>query len=92
MTHFTACRNEPWSVEKGLNSLQNGKILDQSKLKECADDKINATEKLKFVLGRVDNIVGKGENAGIQHFLPLPHVSNRFTFQVVKSRDSVLKS
>ena len=34
-----------------------------------ADNKVNETEKLKFVLGRVENIVGKGENAGYQHFL-----------------------
>ena len=34
-----------------------------------ADVKINVTEKLTFVLGRVENIVGKGENAGYQHFL-----------------------
>ena len=27
------------------------------------------TENLKFVLGRVGNIVGKGKNAGYQHFL-----------------------
>ena len=26
-------------------------------------------EKLKFVLGRIENIVGKEENAGYQHFL-----------------------
>ena len=24
---------------------------------------------MKFVLGRVENIVGKGDNAGYQHFL-----------------------
>ena len=30
---------------------------------------INVTEKLKFVLERLENIVGKGENAGYQHFL-----------------------
>ena len=29
-------------------------------------------EKLKFVLGRVENILGKGENAGYQHFLLFP--------------------
>ena len=29
----------------------------------------NVTEKLELVLGRVENIVGKGENTGIQHFL-----------------------
>ena len=27
------------------------------------------TENLKFVLERVENIMGKGENAGYQHFL-----------------------
>ena len=55
-----------------LNSLPHNKILDRSKLKAFADDKLNATEKLKFVLGRVENIVGKGENAGYQHFLLFP--------------------
>ena len=55
-----------------FNSLPHNKILDWSKLKAFADDKLNATEKLKFVLGRVENIVGKGENAGYQHFLLFP--------------------
>ena len=52
-----------------LNSLPNGKILVQSKLKAFADNKINVSEKFQFVLGRVENIVVKGENAGYQHFL-----------------------
>ena len=52
-----------------LNSLPNDKILDWSKLKAIADDKINLNKKSKPVLGRVENIVGKGENAGYQHFL-----------------------
>ena len=39
------------------------------KLQAFADDKSNVTQNLKFVLGRVENIVGKGENAGYQHFL-----------------------
>ena len=47
-------------------------VLDWSKLKALADDKINRTEKLKFVLGRVEIIVAKGENAGYQHFLLFP--------------------
>ena len=38
-------------------------------MKGFADDKINMTQKSDFVLGRVENIVGKGENAGYQHFL-----------------------
>ena len=38
-------------------------------MRPFADDKRNVTEKLKFVLGRVENIVGNKENAGYQHFL-----------------------
>ena len=46
----------------------NDKILDRSKLK-ALDSKISVAQKLKFVSGRVENIVGKGENAGYQRFL-----------------------
>ena len=44
-------------------------ILDWSKLKVYADNKINVNEKLKFVMRWVENIMGKGENAGYQHFV-----------------------
>ena len=47
-----------------VNPSPNDKFLDWSKLKALADDKINVTEKLKFIYGRVGNIVGKGENGG----------------------------
>ena len=50
-----------WS--KGL-TLPNDKILDWSKLKGFADHTINVTLTRKFVFGRAENIVGKGENAG----------------------------
>ena len=43
--------------------------LEWSKLKTFADDKMSVAQKLKFVYGKVENIVGKGENAGYQHFL-----------------------
>ena len=56
----------------GVHSLPNEKILDWSKLKAFADDKLNLTEKLIFVLGKVEKIVRKGENAGYQHFLLFP--------------------
>ena len=42
-----------------FNSLPIGEILDWSKLKAFADDKINVTKELKFVLGREENIVRK---------------------------------
>ena len=51
--------NDPKKVD-----FSNDKILDWSKLKGFADDKINATEKLKFAWVRIENTVGKGENAG----------------------------
>ena len=50
-----------------LHSLPIDQILDQSKFKELADNRIDATEKLKFV--RIENIVGKEENACYKHFL-----------------------
>ena len=52
-----------------------------------ADDKIhvNVTQKLKFVLRSVENILGKGENAGYQHFLLFPKMfSKAFFLRVVK--------
>ena len=55
-----------------FNPLPNNKTLDCSILKAFSDDKLNGTEKLKFVLGRVENNVGKGETAGYEHFLLFP--------------------
>ena len=76
-----------------FNSLPNNKILDKSELKGFADDKIILTEKLKYVLGRVENIVGNGANAGYQHFLSFPTMfSKAFFSRGVKSWDGVVKS
>ena len=55
-------------VSTVFNSLPEDIFSDWSKLKAFADDKMKLAEKLKPVLGRVENIVGKGENAGYQHF------------------------
>ena len=74
-------------VEKGINagyqhfnSLPNDKFLDLSKLKAFAEDVINVTEKLKYLLGRVDNIVGKREDASYQHFLLFPQCFQNASF------------
>ena len=56
----------------GFNSIPNDRILDRSKFKGFADNKMNVTENLKFVKGRVENTVGKGENAGYQNILLFP--------------------
>ena len=50
----------------------NDKILDWSKLKAIADDKIKVLKMIFFFFDRVENIVEKGENAGYQHFLLFP--------------------
>ena len=46
---------------------------------------------LKFVLGRVENIMGKGENAGYQLFLLFPQYFQKLSFPGVKSQDCVVK-
>ena len=46
---------------------------------------------MKFVLGRVENIVGKGENAGYQRFLLFHNVLKGFLSRVIKSPDCVVK-
>ena len=50
-------------------------------------------QKLKFVRGRVVNIVGKEENAGYQHFLLFPQCFQLDVFysRSVKSQDCVVK-
>ena len=55
-----------------VNSLSNGKILDQSKLKAFADDKLKLFKMANIVLDKVEKIAGKEENAGHQHFLFFP--------------------
>ena len=63
-----------------FNSLPNDKIFTLTKLKGFADVTINVTQKLKFVLVRVENIVGKGENAGYQHFLLFPQCFQKVSY------------
>ena len=56
----------------GLNPFPNDKISDVTKLKAFADDKLKIREKVISLFDRVENTVGKGENAGYQHFLLFP--------------------
>ena len=55
-----------------FNSLPNDKIIDWSELEAFSDEKINMTEKLIFVLRKVEKNLGIRENAGFQHFLFYP--------------------
>ena len=47
-----------------LNHFSNGKILDETKLKEFADENSNDAKMTTSLFDRVGNTVGKGENAG----------------------------
>ena len=68
-----------------LNSLPNDIIADWSK--------INVVKQFKCGFGRIENMVGKGENAGYQHFLLFSTMFLKALFlRVINSRDCVVKS
>ena len=46
---------------------------------------------LKFVFRWEENIEGKGENAGFQHFILFPLCFQRASYRVFKSGDCVVK-
>ena len=66
-----------------FNSLRIDQTLDWSKLNAPADDKIKVLKMTITDFDRVENIVGKGENAGYYNG-PLP--------RIIKSRDCVEKN
>ena len=51
-----------------FNPFPHDKVLDQTKLKAFADNKLNVTEMIISVFDRVENIVGKRENAYTSNF------------------------
>ena len=61
-------------------SLPNDNFSDWSKLEAYADEKMNVTKIIEFLVGRVENIVGEGENTGYQHFLLFPLCSQKASF------------
>ena len=75
-----------------LNSFPNDKILDWFKLKDFADDKINVTQRLNFILGMAENFVGKEEKCPLPPFSSFPTMfSKDFFLRVVRSQDCVVK-
>ena len=63
-----------------------------SKLEESADDKFNVAEMKISHYDRIENILGKEENAGYQHFLFPTVFSKAFVSRVVKSWDCMVKT
>ena len=60
------------ALPRRINPLPDNRLSDCSKLKAFADDKLNVIQNIKVVFRRKENIVGKEENAGYQHFLLFP--------------------
>ena len=74
-----------------FNSLPNDKILDVTKFKEFADDKLSVAKMTIIFCDRLENTLGKGGNAGYQHFLFFPKCFPKH-FLVVKSPLCAVKS
>ena len=70
--HMLQVRTDTLTNEVPGRVVLNRQILDWSKLKAFANNILNLAEILKFVLGRLEKIEGKGENAGYQHCLLFP--------------------
>ena len=58
-----------------------------SKFKAVADDKLNVAHLVKLDYNRVEKIVGKGENAGDQHFLLFPRCFLKDSFSRLLNSD-----
>ena len=62
------------------NCLPNKKILDATKLKVFADDKLHFAKTTISLFDVIENSVGKGENAGYQYFLLFQQCFKKFSF------------
>ena len=82
-----------WLFGRNFNPLPSNKILNVIKLKalDFADNKLNVAKMTISLLGRLQNTVGKGENAGYKHFLLFPVFSKVF-FRVVKGWNCVVNT
>ena len=83
-----------WSWNRSIHPLPNDKILEVTKLNAFADNKLNVAKMANSLFNRVENAVGKGENAGYQQFFffSFPKVfSKAFFLKVIKSQNWVVK-
>ena len=78
--HFLLLVGWLYWVYRHFNPLPDDKILDRSKLKAFAEDNLNVAKMMISLYHRVENIVGKGENAGYQYFLLFPQCFQKASF------------
>ena len=60
-----------------LNPLTNDKILEKTKFKGIADDKLNLTKLTISLFDRTENTVRKGEKCCLPSFPPFPTVLSK---------------
>ena len=65
-----------------INPLPENKIQALSKLKAFADDNFIVAQMMQTFFESLENIVGKGENAGDPHFLLFHNIFKRLLAQV----------
>ena len=82
--HFNVLRKEDnvgyKYISQMLNPSPNDKILNVTKLKAFTDNKINVAKMMISVFDRLENIMGKEESAGYQHFLLYPPCFQKASF------------
>ena len=67
-------------------------MLDLSKLKTLADDKLNVAKMTNYAIDRLGNLVRKGKKCRLLAFSPFPSMfSEIFSFRVISSQDYVVK-
>ena len=65
------------------NSLSNDKILDSTNLNAFEDNKLKKKKKNQMMISFfrwLEKLLGRGENAGYQHFLLFPRCFQRVSF------------
>ena len=81
-----------YSTLTEINSLPNDKILDWSKLKAFADNKITMNEKLKFALKSVGKNCGKRRKCWLPAFSSFPTMFSKVLLIRGRCQDCVVKS
>ena len=79
--------------KNALNSSPNVKIPDWSKLTAFADNKLDVAKMMISLFDRLENTLGKGENAGLPAFTPFSTEFFKAVFLgVIKSWNCMVKN
>ena len=68
------------SATTGNSTFYQTTKFEPDQLEAFADNKLNFAKMMISISNSVENIVGKGENAGYQHFLLFPQFFQKLSF------------